>query len=416
MMRYFNVHILKRGKKEKVLIKSETKKEAIEKAKLKNMGIVLRVEETAAPIEETLKELQKELASKLSKQKVKRRDLIATIRQLAVMTNAGIPLHDALKEIAANTANTKLQLILKDLSDNINAGFSFSKSLEKYANELGSLTVTMIKLGEQTGDMAYALFTLANILEQIDENIRKFKKAIRYPLITLSAMAIAFIILITFVVPKFKSIFAKLHAELPLPTKILLWLEHAFNTYGLAILFGFALLVFVISFLYKTKEEFKYTLDRWMLKVYLLKDIIYYAQLNRFFLIFSELIKAGIPVVDALENSINMINNSYLKEKLLIVKQLVEKGSSIEEAFAQTGLFENMIIQMLGAGEKSGQLEDMLQKITEYYGMKFDYILDNLSSYIEPIMLAVLAALVLLLALGIFLPMWDMARAVKGAG
>ena len=111
-----------------------------------------------------------------------------------------------------------------------------------------------------------------------------------------------------------------------------------------------------------------------------------------------------------------MVDNSYLKEKLSLIKVLVEKGASIDEAFKETGLFENMIIQMVKAGENSGQLDSMLEKIAQYYGMKFNYILDNMSAYIEPIMLTLLAAMVLLLALGIFLPMWDMARAVKGAG
>ncbi len=109
-----------------------------------------------------------------------------------------------------------------------------------------------------------------------------------------------------------------------------------------------------------------------------------------------------------------MVENSVIKEKLSSVKTMVEKGSSIEEAFAETGLFENMILQMIAAGEASGQLDSMIEKITEYYGMKFDNILDNLSSYIEPIMLAIIAAMVLLLALGIFLPMWDMAKVVQG--
>jgi len=413
-MKYYNVSVLAKGKKNVLLLKSSNKKEAIEKAKLKTGGIVVRVEETAPPLEETLNELKNELFSKFRKSRVNRRELIAAVRQLAVMTNAGIPLHDALVEIANSTTNDHLKNILSDLAESINAGISFSQSLKKYERELGSLTITMIRLGEQTGDMAHALFTLANILEQIDENVRKFKKAIRYPLITLGAMAVAFVILISFVVPKFKSIFAKFHAELPLPTKILLWLEHAFNTYGPYILLGLFILGFIVSYLYKKNAEFKYSADRLMLNVYLLKKIIYYSQLNRFMLVFSELVKAGIPIVEALDNSVSMIDNSYIKEKLQIVKQMVEKGSSIEEAFKETGLFENMILQMIAAGEASGQLDAMLEKITEYYGMKFDYILDNLSSYIEPIMLAIIGALVLLLALGIFLPMWDMARVVQG--
>ena len=412
-MRYYNVKVLSKGKKDYILVKSENKKEALKKAKLKTNGIILKIEETSPPVEEHFKEIQKQLQN-LRKGKIKRRDLIAAIRQLAVMANAGIPIHDSLTEIANYTTNQQLKVILGDLAESINAGISFSKSLEKYRPQLGSLTITMIHLGEQTGDMSHALFTLADILEKIDENVRKFKKAIRYPLITLTAMGIAFTILITYVVPKFKSIFAKFHAELPLPTKILLWLEHAFNTYGLYILLGLALSIIISIYLYRTNKDFKYSLDALFLRTYLLKDIIYYAQLNRFMMVFSELTKAGIPIIDGLDNAINMVENSVIKEKLATVKMMVEKGSSIEEAFAETKLFENMILQMLAAGEASGQLDAMIEKITEYYGMKFDNILDNLSSYIEPIMLAIIAGLVLLLALGIFLPMWDMAKVVQG--
>ena len=412
-MRYYNVQVLAKGKKQTLLISSENKKEALEKAKLKSSGIVVRIEETAMPVEEKFKALKNELLS-YKKSRIKRQHLIATIRQLAVMANAGIPIHDALTEIANSTQNAQLKALLEDVAENINAGISLSQAMEKYKDQVGTLTITMLKLGEQTGDMAYAMFTLAGILEQIDENVRKFKKAIRYPLITMTAMAIAFTILISYVVPKFKSIFDKFHAELPLPTRILLGLEHLFNTYGLYVLAGLAIVIFLTIFSYKTNPDFKRKLDTLFLKIYLLKDIIYYSQLNRFMLIFSELVKAGIPVVDALDNSISMIDNTYIKEKLEIVKNMVEKGSSIGDAFEQTGLFENMIIQMITAGEASGQLDAMLAKITEYYGMKFDYILDNLSSYIEPIMLAIIAAMVLLLALGIFLPMWDMAKVVGG--
>jgi len=415
-MRFYNVVVLSKGRKTNFIVKSNDKKEALEKAKLKSNGVVVRIEETSPPIEEQLNELKKQFSALNKRAKIKRATLIATIRQLAVMTNAGIPIHDALSEIANNTNDIRLKTIFTEIAENINAGISLSKSVEKYKNELGTLTITMIKLGEQTGDMAYSLFTLADILEQIDENVRKFKKAIRYPLITLGAMAVAFTILISYVVPKFKAIFAKFNAELPLPTKILLLLEHFINNYGLYILGGLVLGITIIVYLYRINADFRYSLDKLFLKMYLLKDIIFYSQLNRFILVLTELIKAGIPIVDALDNSLKMVSNSYLRERLSVVKTMVEKGSSIEEAFRETELFENMILQMISAGEASGQLDNMLQKISEYYGMKFDYILDNLSSYIEPIMLAIIASLVLLLALGIFLPMWDMAKVINGGG
>lgn len=413
-MKYYIATILSRGKKQTTMLKAENRKDAFAKAKLKYHGIVIKVEETSPPLEDRIEEIKKNLSKYFKEKKIKQDSLIASIRQIAVMTNAGIPVNEAMQEIANSTVDKTLSNILQKMAEDIDSGLSLSEAAENFKYQLGLLTVTMIKLGEQTGNMPEALFSLADILEEIRDNIIKFKKAIRYPLITLSAMAIAFVILIMYVVPKFKSIFQRFHAELPLPTKILLWLEHAFSTYGLQILAGFAVLISIILYFYRNNENFKYYIDKYLLKIYLIKDIIFYSTLSRFMLVFTELVSAGIPVADALDRATSMVDNSYIKERLENVKIYVGRGVSLTEAFKETGLFENMIIQMIKAGESSGQLEEMMRKITDYYRMKFNYILDNLSSYIEPILLTVIAVLVLLLALGIFLPMWDMAKAVKG--
>ena len=139
-----------------------------------------------------------------------------------------------------------------------------------------------------------------------------------------------------------------------------------------------------------------------------------YSTLSRFTLVFSKLIHAGIPIAEALDTAIGMIDNLPLKQKLLTVRGAVEKGDTLNNGLAETGLFENMIIQMIRAGEDSGTLDAMVQKVSEYYKMKFDAIIDGLSEAVEPIMLIIIAAMVILLALGIFLPMWDMGNAVQG--
>ena len=228
------------------------------------------------------------------------------------------------------------------------------------------------------------------------------------------AMAVAFTILISYVVPQFRKIFEELHAELPLPTIILLKLEYLFNNFGPYLIA--ALIVFIIIFRYmlNTSREFKYGWHKFLLRVYLIKDLIMYSTLNRFTLVFSALVKAGIPIADALETSINMIDNLPLQDKLATVRQAVEKGSSLSTGLADTGLFENMIIQMISAGEQGGQLDSMLEKVTDYYKMRFDQIIDGLAEAIEPIMLFFIASMVLLLALGIFLPMWSLNDAVHG--
>lgn len=413
-MKYYQVTMLVRGSRRNFVLKANDRADAISKTKRDYQGTLLRIKEVSAPIDATIKEFFSQFSSTVANKKVQPKNLIAAIRQLAVMTNAGISVHDALNEIANATNDQKLKTILTQASESINSGLSLSDTFKRYRYDVGGITLAMIELGEQTGNMADALSSLADILEEIQENVQKFKKAMRYPMITMGAMAIAFTILIMVVVPKFKAIFEKFNAELPLPTKILLGIEHLLSNYGLLVLGGLIFFIVLILYLYRNNEEFKYKADKLMLKTYLIKDIIFFATLNRFAIVFTELVHAGIPIADALDTATGMIDNAVMKEKLEAVKVSVSRGVSLTEAFKDTGVFENMIIQMISAGESSGQLDGMMRKVTDYYRMRFNYILDNMSSYIEPIMLAIIAGLVLLLALGIFLPMWDMARAVKG--
>ncbi len=413
-MKYYQVTMLVRGNRRNIVLKAKDRADAINKIKKDYQGTMLRIKEVSAPIDATIKEFFSQFSSTVANKKVQPKNLIAAIRQLAVMTNAGISVHDALNEIANATNDAKLKTILTQASESINSGLSLSDTFKRYRYDVGGITLAMIELGEQTGNMADALSALADILEEIQENVQKFKKAMRYPMITLGAMAIAFTILIMVVVPKFKAIFEKFNADLPLPTKILLGIESVLSNYGLLVLGGLILIIVLVLYLYRNNEEFKYKADKLMLKTYLIKDIIFFATLNRFSIVFTELVHAGIPIADALDTATGMIDNAVMKEKLESVKVAVSRGVTLTEAFRDTGVFENMIIQMIAAGESSGQLDNMMRKVTDYYRMRFNYILDNMSSYIEPIMLAIIAGLVLLLALGIFLPMWDMARAVKG--
>ncbi len=413
-MKYFVTTILTKGKKTDQGLYAENKKEAHYLAKIKYSGMILKVVETTPPLEDQFRRFKDSLFSNIKKRKLKQDALIAAIRQLAVMANAGISIHDSLREIADATTDKTLQLVLGTMADDINAGHSLSQSAAKFSYEIGNLSLAMIELGEKTGNMAEALHKLADMLEEIRRNIIKFKKAMAYPRNVMIAMAIAFTVLISYVVPQFKAIFEQLNAELPVPTKILLFLEHLFNTYGLYVV-AF-IFIFIITFKYMINHyrDFRYKWHQFLLRVYLIKNIIMYATLNRFTLVFSELVRAGIPIAEALETSIAMIDNLPLQERLYTVRSTVEKGGTLHSGLAETKLFENMIIQMISAGESSGQLDAMMQKVMEYYKMRFDAIIDGLSEAIEPIMLLMIACMVVLLALGIFLPMWEMGNAVNG--
>ena len=413
-MKYYQATLLLKGIKKSYLIKAKDRADAINLTKKEYHGILLKVEEVSPPIEDIIKDFLSTFKSFSGIRKVQIKHLIAAIRQMAVMTNAGISIQDTLNEIAKNSTDKQLKEILTNASEDINAGLSLSHTFNRYKSSVGGLTIAMIELGEQTGNISDALSSLADMLEDIEENIMKFKKAMRYPMITLGAMAIAFTILIMMVVPKFKSIFEKFHTELPLPTRILLNIESVLNNYGLLVLSSLILTITTIIFLYRKSTDFKYSVDALLLKIYLIKDIIFFSTLNRFSIVFTELVHAGIPISDALDTATGMIDNAILKEKLETVKISVSRGVSLTESFKETGVFENMIIQIINAGESSGQLDSMMRKVTDYYRMRFNYILDNISSYIEPIMLTIIASLVLLLALGIFLPIWDMTGAVNG--
>jgi general secretion pathway protein F len=412
-MKYYQVNSLFKGQKNAKVIKAPNRNDALALAKSKIPGVILSVKETSAPIEDRLIGLKNELLGTFLKKKIKMKDLIAAIRQLSVMTNAGISIHDSIKEVSQATADKNLQIIFNRIDEDLNSGLSLTEAMMSYRNELGDVTIAMVELGESTGNMAESLAKLSEILDEIEANRQKFKKALRYPITVIVAIAIAFTILMVYVVPKFKEIFAKFNTELPLPTRILLWLESAINQYGWYILASIIASIVLIKYLLKNSEEFKRKFDKYILKVYLFGNITYYATLSRFSLVFTELIRAGIPIADALDTALLTLDNVELKKRLSSVKISVSRGISLTESFRETRLFEGMLVQMIHAGEQSGSLDQMLEKVTDYFKSKFNDIIDNITSYIEPILLAFIACMVLLMALGIFMPMWDMAKAVK---
>ena len=413
---YFKVTLLEKGKKSSLVLEADNKRVAAAKAKREHpKSVVVAIEQTGAPVEDIANKIGKDFG-KLFKKKIKEEDKIATIRQIAVMTDAGIPIHDTLDDVAKNTSDKRLQEIFFNLASDINAGKSMSQAIRPYQEEFGHVVMAMTELGEQTGNFPESYHKLANILENVRDNKAKFKKALRYPLITLTAMGIAFVILIMLVVPKFRAIFEELHAELPLPTVILLKTEYAFSHYGLYLLMGLFAIIYSVIFLYKNNPSFKYHMDKLMIhpKFYLINKVIFLSTMYSYTLVFGELVKAGIPVAEALGTAVGMVENAYMKERLDSVTANIGRGMSLTEAFEQTELFENMLLQMIKAGEASGQLDNMLSKVTEYYNMRFQDIIENLSAYIEPIMMFFIAGLVLLMALGIFMPMWDLGKAAKG--
>ncbi|MBE0494875.1 MAG: type II secretion system F family protein [Campylobacterales bacterium] len=412
-MKYFEVEYLFKGQRNRKIFKAQNRNDALTMAKIKNPGIIIKVIETSPPVEEQFQVYKDRILNALTKQSIHTPSLIAAIRQLSVMTNAGISIHDSIKEVAKATDDKRLKAIFMQADDDLNSGLSLTESFVNFKHQLGDVSLAMVELGESTGNMSESLQKLAEILDEIWENQQKFKKAIRYPITVLVAICVAFTILMVYVVPKFKDIFEKLNSELPLPTKILLGMEHAISNYGFYILGAILGAIFFGKYMYENNEEFKAGFDKYILKVYLVGNIVFYSTMSRFNLVFTELIRAGIPIADALDTALLTIGNTHLKKQLGGVKISVQRGVSLTKSFQETTLYEGMLVQMIGAGEQSGSLDSMLGKVTDYFKSKFNNIIDNIASYIEPILIGFIAGIVLLLALGIFMPMWDMAQAVK---
>ncbi len=415
MISYFEVNYIYKGKRDKQLIKANTRRSAIAMAQAKIPGgTILKAYEVSAPLEDQFEDFKEKFLGTLSQKKINVEFLIAAFRQLAVMTNAGISIHDSIKEVGNSTTDKQLKEIFVLIDEDLNAGKSLTEAFMKYSNQFGDVSIAMIELGESTGNMSDALTKLSELLEEMMDNQKKLKSAMRYPKTVSIAIVIAFSILMMYVVPKFKEIFENLGAELPMPTKVLLFCEHALNTYGAYILGVVILISLFNKYKYKNDEAYKAFVDKKMLKVYLIGDITFYASMSRFMLIFTELVRAGVPVVEALDTSVMTVDNEEIKSKLSGVKQSVQRGNNLTEAFKETELFEGMLIQMIKAGEQGGALDKMLEKVTDYYRSRFNMFIENLSAYIEPIMIGVIAGMVLMLALGIFMPMWNMGQAVQG--
>lgn len=412
-MRYYKITFLYKGNQQEVILKSLNKAEAIIDGKKINKGLLVKIEEIPMPLEEKIKVAKDIFKSKILRKKLNYPSYISSIRQLSVLIKAGISLKDALEDIANNTKDALIKEVFLKAAEAIDSGKSLSDVFAEYEEYLGGISLAMVRLGEQTGDLVMALESLAQIYENMYENRRKMVKALRYPVITLFAIAAAFTFLILVVVPKFKSMFDQLHAQLPLPTIMLLKTEDILSNYGFVVLSVLIIIIVAVNFFYKISLDFKYKVDKLLLKTYLINKIILYSSLHRFLMTMASLLKSGIPLVDALKISEGIIANEVIKRKIQEIIKGINQGRSFAEMVAEQDLVNFVALRMISAGEESGELDTMLESAAGYYEDRFQDIIDNMQAAIEPIMLTVIGALVLWIALGIFLPMWDLANAAK---
>ena len=390
------------------MLEAPNKASAMEAFFEKRLGVLVKIEKTSKPFSMVFKELDEKFQNPIKDKPANLEKLISILDQIAVMLDAGLPLNFVLAEASKNEDDKMLKAIFEQIQQDIEGGKGFYASALRYKRQLGPITLSMIRLGEETGQLAESLQHLTSILQNIVDNRRKFKKATRYPVFIMTAMIVAFTIVTIFVIPQFKSFFEESQMELPLPTIFLLWLESSIRNYG-PFIFAGAFLVFIAMMIgYRKSEKIQLFMDKMMLKIVIIGKATLYAMISRFTYVFMVLTEAGIPMIEALNIAEDIVDNSYIKNRIKLVATAIEEGRGLYQGFEETKLFENMVVEMVKAGEASGSLGKMLEKGSKVYQERFNYIVDNIATLIEPILIAAIAGFVLTLALGIFLPMWNM--------
>ncbi len=344
--------------------------------------------------------------------RVSEENLIVFSRQMATMIKAGIPFIRCLDTLEAQTSSKRLKGIIRDVKVDVERGASFSDALEKFPRVFSSLYVGMVRVGEEAGVLDEILDRLATLLEHEAVTKQRVKTAVRYPLIVVVTLTAAFFFLTSFVIPKFAAVYSSAKVELPFPTRVLLWLSGAVIDYWWVII-GCAVGVFAALKLYIRTTNGRWLLDRLKLRAPLVGNIVRKAVMARFARIFATLYRSGIPMLHSLDVVTGTLGNVLVARAVDIIKEDVSEGSSLIAPMKRTGMFPPIVVQMVGVGEETGALDEMLNKVSDYFDSEVEYSIRNLSTTLEPVLLAILAGVILFLALGVFLPMWDLISAFR---
>jgi len=348
-----------------------------------------------------------------TKGKVSLDELIIFCRQMNSLMKAGVPLIQAMKGLANSSRNELLKEALEDVIRNLEGGLNLAASLQTREDVFDNLFMSMVHVGENTGQLDVAFKQLADYLEMERETRKRIKQATRYPIMVLVAIAAAIVLINVMVIPAFAAFFAKFDAELPWQTRLLMATSNFFVQYGwyLLIALGFAIFGFMR---YIDTDKGRYKWDRFKLKAPIIGGLFERIALGRFSRTFSMTYRTGVPILQALVVVANAANNRYIAKFVNEMRGQIERGETLTRAAANSGMFTPLVLQMLAVGEETGALDSLMDQVADFYEEEVDYDLKQLSDAIEPILIVVMGIMVLIVALGVFLPMWDLASAMKG--
>ncbi|WP_076591660.1 type II secretion system F family protein [Herminiimonas arsenitoxidans] len=351
--------------------------------------------------------------SKLFEPKIRPMDVQLFSRQLYTLLKAGVPIMRGLAGLQESAINKSFASVIKDLRESLDAGRELSAAMRRHPKVFTSFYTSMVRVGEMTGRLDEVFLRLFDYLEFDRDMRQRIKTALRYPTFVVTALVVAMVVINLFVIPTFAKVYAGFKVELPFMTKILIGTSNFSVQYWpllLAILVGV-----VISFkMYTATPGGKYQWDKTKLRIPIAGKIILKGTLARFARSFALSSKSGVPIVQGLNVMAQTVDNSYISSRIEQMRDGVERGESILRTAVTTGVFTPVVVQMIAVGEESGELDSLMDEIAEMYEREVDYELKTLSAQIEPILIVGLGIMTLVLALGVFLPVWDLGKAAMG--
>jgi MSHA biogenesis protein MshG len=336
-------------------------------------------------------------------------DIILFSRQMYTLSKSGVPIIRSLSLIAESTRNEVFAETLREVGDDLESGRDFSGALARHPKIFGPLYVNIIRVGEETGRLEDALLRLHEYLDADKVTLEKIKSALFYPALVIGAIICAVIFLMAKVIPKFAAIFEKFNLELPLQTRIIIAISNFIADHWMLLTFVVVAAVAGIR-AYLDTEKGRYNWHRYKLRIPRIGDIVLRATLARFTRAFAMSNSSGVPILQGLAVTAKAVDNDYVEARIRAMRNDIERGESITRAAIETGLFTPLVLQMLAVGEETGRIDEMMEEVADFYDREVAYDVANLTRIIEPALTVIMGLLVLILAMGIFLPMWDMVK------
>ncbi|MFD1122238.1 type II secretion system F family protein [Methylophilus flavus] len=355
------------------------------------------------------------VAFNLFEEKVTSLDVMLFSRQMFTLLKAGIPIMRALTGIQSSVGNQKLARVVGQLRASLDAGRELSMAMTEHPKVFDNFYISMIRVGETTGNLDNIFARLAEHIEFERFMRGQIKSALRYPMFVMTAMAIAIVVINIMVIPQFEKVFASMHADLPFITKILIAFSSFMRNYW------FVLIAMLVGAGWTFKSYIstaagRSNWDRIKMRIPIAGKIIFKGTMARFARSFALSTRSGLPILSALRLVSQTVENDYISVKILSMSSGIERGETILRTATQTGVFNPLVLQMIAVGEESGSLDNLMQEIADMYQADVEYDVKTLGAQIEPIMIMFLGALVLVLALGVFLPIWDMSSVMLKGG